>query len=69
MPNEPIDAINREPIWKVALFANKQCKDVGKEIAPTMSIREKLRNEILELSNEQAEYVLRRLLNESISHQ
>lgn len=69
MLNEPSDAIKREPIWKVALFANKQCKDVGKEIAPVMSIREKLRNEILELSNEQAEYVLGRLLNEGISHQ
>lgn len=38
------------------------CYHNGKEIAPVPDIRQRLREEILSLSNEQAEYVLRRML-------
>lgn len=37
------------------------CYNKGEEIAPVPNIRQRLREEILSLSNEQAEYVLRRL--------
>lgn len=37
------------------------CYNKGEEIAPVSDIRERLREEILSLSDEQAEYVLRRL--------
>lgn len=37
------------------------CYNKGEEFAPIPDIRERLREEILSLSNEQAEYVLRRL--------
>ena len=42
-------------------FQNDMCYNKGEEIAPTLNIRERLREEILSLSDEQAEYVLRRL--------
>ena len=38
------------------------CYHNGEEIAPVPDIRQRLREEILSLSNEQAEYVLRRML-------
>ena len=38
------------------------CYNKGEEIAPVLDIRQRLREEILSLSNEQAEYVLRRML-------
>lgn len=38
------------------------CYNKGEEIAPVPDLRERLREEILSLSNEQAEYVLRRML-------
>lgn len=38
------------------------CYNKGEEIAPIPNIRERLRKEILSLSDEQAEYVLRRML-------
>lgn len=38
------------------------CYNKGEEIASIPDIRERLREEILSLSNEQAEYVLRRVL-------
>ena len=38
------------------------CYNKGEEIAPAPDIRQRLREEILSLSNEQAEYVLRRML-------
>lgn len=37
------------------------CYNNGEEIAPILDIREKLKDVILILSDEQAEYVLRRL--------
>lgn len=37
------------------------CYNKGEEIAPVPNIRQRLREEILSLSNEQAEYVLRAL--------
>lgn len=40
---------------------DNMCYNKGEEIAPTPNIRERLREEILSLSDEQAEYVLRRL--------
>lgn len=42
-------------------FQNDMCYNKGEEIAPAPNIRERLREEILSLSDEQAEYVLRRL--------
>ena len=38
------------------------CYNKGEEIAPVPDILQRLREEILSLSNEQAEYVLRRML-------
>lgn len=38
------------------------CYNKGEEFAPIPNIRQRLREEILSLSNEQAEYVLRRML-------
>ena len=38
------------------------CYNKGEEIAPVPDIRQRLSEEILSLSNEQAEYVLRRML-------
>ena len=38
------------------------CNNKGEEIAPVPDIQQRLREEILSLSNEQAEYVLRRML-------
>ena len=38
------------------------CYNKGEEIAPVPDIRQRRREEILSLSNEQAEYVLRRML-------
>lgn len=38
------------------------CYNNGEKIAPVPNIRQRLREEILSLSNEQAEYVLRRML-------
>lgn len=38
------------------------CYNKGEEFAPIPDIRERLRREILSLSDEQAEYVLRRML-------
>lgn len=38
------------------------CYNKGEKIAPVPNIRQILREEILSLSNEQAEYVLRRML-------
>ena len=38
------------------------CYNNGEEIAPVPDIRQRLREEVLSLSNEQAEYVLRRML-------
>lgn len=38
------------------------CYNNGEKIAPCPNIRQRLREEILSLSNEQAEYVLRRML-------
>lgn len=38
------------------------CYNKGEETAPIPNIRQRLREEILSLSNEQAEYVLRRML-------
>ena len=40
---------------------DNMCYNKGKETVPIPDIREKLREEILSLSDEQAEYVLRRL--------
>lgn len=37
------------------------CYNNGEKIAPIPDIRERLREEILSLSDEQAEYVLRRI--------
>lgn len=45
------------------------CYNKGVEVAPIPDIRERLREEILSLSDEQAEYVLRRLRDEGVSHQ
>ena len=38
------------------------CYNKGEKIAPIPDIRERLREEILSLSDEQTEYVLRRML-------
>lgn len=40
---------------------DNMCYNKGEEIAPIPNIRQRLREEILSLSNEQAEYVLRAL--------
>ena len=56
-------------IWKLRKGGRKMlciqddmCYNKGEKIAPIPNIRERLRKEILSLSDEQAEYVLRRML-------
>jgi hypothetical protein len=55
-------------IWKIEEGGRKMiciqddmCYNKGEEIAPIPNIRQRLREEILSLSNEQAEYVLRQM--------
>ena len=47
---------------KVSCIQDDMCYNKGEEIAPIPDIRQRLREAILSLSNEQAEYVLRRML-------
>lgn len=45
----------------MACIQDDMCYNKGEEIAPIPNIRQRLREEILSLSNEQAEYVLRQM--------
>ena len=58
-----------DKIWKIEEGGRKMiciqddmCYNKGEKIAPIPDIRQRLRKEILSLSDEQAEYVLRRML-------
>jgi hypothetical protein len=57
-----------DEIWKIEegwrkmiCIQDDMCYKKGEKIAPIPNIRQRLREEILSLSNEQAEYVLRAL--------